>query len=278
MKIGPLQCDFKKRFYVMGILNVTPDSFSDGGAYHDPERAMDRVREMIAHGVDIIDIGGESTRPGAPGVSLEEELRRVQPVLKKIRQESNIPLSIDTRKAEVAQRALEAGTDMVNDVSAATFDPEMVSVVKKWGVPLVVMHSRGDPKTMASLADYGDVVLEVVRYLRQRVLDLTSQGVPFDKLILDPGLGFAKKPEHNWQILHRLELLCQLPQPILIGHSNKSFISNILGNKPHQLHDGNIAVAVLARMKGAGMIRVHEVASMVRVRRVMEAYEGGLRE
>ena len=273
MQIGTLKCDFKKRFYVMGILNVTPDSFSDGGQYNDPGRAIDRVHEMIAEGVDMIDVGGESTRPGAKLLPYEEEIQRIQPAIKRIRQEVDVPLSIDTRKSQVAHVALDEGVDMVNDVSAATFDPEMAYLVKEKGAPIVLMHMRGSPETMQSQTDYGDVAFEVKEYLQGRIQALVAQGVKKGQIIVDPGFGFAKDPGHNWQLMNRLETFQELGCPLLIGVSNKSFINKTFGDSFQGKLEVNLALAVAARLKGAGMIRVHQVAPTVKIRKAMEALE-----
>jgi dihydropteroate synthase len=273
MRIGSLQCDFQKRFYVMGILNVTPDSFSDGGQYCDPGSAMDRVHEMIAEGVDLIDIGGESTRPGAECVSPEEEWARVGPVIQRIRQEAQIPLSIDTRKASVASKAVEAGVNLINDVSGGQFDIDMATVVQTTRLPYVVMHMRGIPTTMKQEAIYQDVVSEVNQELGQRIRSLLDQGVSQSQLILDPGLGFAKTAEQSWQLLSRLETLQKWGCPLLVGWSNKSFINSIIKDNNQGKLEVNLAIAAVARSKGAGLIRVHHVAPTVKVRKVMEILE-----
>ena len=263
-----------ERTYLMGILNVTPDSFSDGGEFNSVETALAQARDMINHGVDIIDIGGESTRPNAEAVTIEEEIERVIPVIRQLRSESSIPISIDTTKATVAKEAIAAGADLVNDVSAATFDEEMLSTVAQLDVPIILMHIRGNPKTMQSLTDYQDVVAEVAEFLRTQVHRAIAGGIKRDKIIIDPGIGFAKKAEQSLELLQRLDELKALNLPILVGVSRKSFMRPILQqDDPKERIWGTAAACYGAIARGADILRVHDVAQMYDVCRVADAIE-----
>lgn len=273
-KMGDRFFNWGERTYLMGILNVTPDSFSDGGEFDTVETALVQAREMIAHGVDIIDIGGESTRPNAAEISVEEELQRVVPVIQQLRQESSIPISIDTTKAIVAQKAIAAGADIVNDISAATFDEEMLTMVAQLNVPLILMHIRGTPKTMQSLTDYQDVVAEVAEFLKIQVAKATTSGIAKDKIIIDPGIGFAKTAEQSLQLLQRLAELKALELPILVGVSRKSFLRPILHqNDPKERVWGTAAACYGAIARGADILRVHDVSQMYDICRVADAIE-----
>ncbi len=262
---------------VMGVLNVTPDSFSDGGKYLMWDAAEARVREMIGEGADIIDIGGESTRPGSEAVSLEEELERVVPIIKAIRQFSDIPISIDTTKAEVARQAISAGADIINDVSALRSDVQMIEVVRQSGAPIILMHMLGSPKTMQANPHYDDCVKEVVLFLSERIEYCESHGIARDKIIIDPGVGFGKRLKDNLAIMQNLGEFKRLGYPVLIGTSRKSFIGMITGKKdePEKRIGGSVASALLAIMKGADIIRVHDVAATVEAVKVLKAIEGG---
>lgn len=262
------------RTYLMGILNVTLDSFSDGGEFNNRETALAQARDMIANGVDIIDIGGESTRPNAESVTVEEELKRVIPIIEQLRQESSIPISIDTTKAIVAQKAIAAGADIVNDISGATFDDQMLVTVAKLKVPLILMHLRGNPKTMQSLTNYQDVVAEVIKFLRIQVTKATASGIAQDKIIIDPGIGFAKTAEQSLELLQGLGELKALELPILVGVSRKSFMAPILHqNDPKERVWGTAAACYGAIAKGADILRVHDVSQMYDVCRVADAIE-----
>ena len=263
-----------ERTYLMGILNVTPDSFSDGGEFNSIETALAQARDMINHGVDIIDIGGESTRPNAEAVTIEEEIERVIPVIRQLRSESSIPISIDTTKATVAKEAIAAGADLVNDISAATFDEEMLSTVAQLDVPIILMHIRGNPQTMQSLTDYQDVVAEVKEFLNERVSKAIACGIKRDKIIIDPGIGFAKKAEQSLELLQRLPELKTLELPILVGVSRKSFMRPILQqDDPKERIWGTAAACYGAIARGADILRVHDVAQMYDVCRVADAIE-----
>lgn len=259
------------RPYVMGILNVTPDSFSDGGNTFEPEQAVARALAMVEEGADIIDIGGESSRPGAQPVPVTEELRRVLPVIEQIRRHSTIPLSLDTRKASVAQAGLEAGVNWINDISAGESDPELVDVVVAHRSPLVVMHMRGTPQTMQRQTQYDDVVNEVRTYLARRSAELLERGI--EELILDPGLGFAKTLEQNLTLLQQLGTFKALGHPIMIGASRKSFIQRMLSSSSKDILEGNLAVAAHAIGCGCDILRVHDVAETARLCRIIDALQ-----
>ena len=274
LTIGDRIFHWGARTYLMGILNVTPDSFSDGGEFNNWETALAQARDMIANGVDIIDIGGESTRPNAESVTVEEELKRVIPVIEQLRQESSIPISIDTTKAIVAQKAIAAGADIVNDISGATFDEQMLVTVAQLKVPLILMHLRGNPKTMQSLTDYQDVVAEVIKFLSRQVTKATASGIAQDKIIIDPGIGFAKTAEQSLELLQRLGELKALELPILVGVSRKSFMAPILHrNDPQERVWGTAAACYSAIARGADILRVHDVPHMYDVRRIADAIE-----
>jgi dihydropteroate synthase len=256
---------------VMGVLNVTPDSFSDGGLWFDSERAVEHGLAMIDEGAAIIDIGGESTRPGADPVPEDEELRRVIPVIEALIEQTDAPLSIDTRKPSVARRAVDAGASIINDTAGETADPEMDSVVAKSGAAAVVMHSRGTPDTMRSLTKYDDVVADVAAFLRRRAGELESAGVPSDAIVLDPGFGFAKDPEQNLLLLNRIDELLAIGYPILVGTSRKSFLGAILDLPEADRLEGTEATVAWSVAKGAQLVRVHDVKEAVRIAAVAEA-------
>lgn len=256
----------------MGILNVTPDSFSDGGLYFDASAAVKRALQMVEDGADIIDIGGESTRPGAEPLPVEEELKRTIPVIEALAGEIPVPISIDTYKAAVAKRALDAGAAMVNDISGLRSDPEMPSVVSQYEVPVVVMHIRGKPKDMQQNPVYASLIPEILAYLEESIAIAAEAGISQDKIIIDPGIGFGKTFVHNLEIIHNLPMLSALRKPVLIGPSRKAFIGNILGDAPPGERLGGTAAAVaIAIFNGANIIRVHDVKEMVKVAKVADA-------
>jgi len=249
-----------ERTRVMGILNVTPDSFSDGGDFSDPAAAVDRALEMVAQGADIIDVGGESTRPGAEPVSATEEIRRTVEVIEQIRGQSDVFVSIDTMKAEVALRALEAGADIINDVSAFEADERMVEVAAQTRAGVVLMHMKGSPQTMQDHPGYGHVVSEVGGYLGNRLDFAEEHGVPRNRMVVDPGIGFGKAVEHNLELLRGLPELAKCGSPILVGASRKSFIGQVLGrDNPAGRLAGSLGVAAWAAIQGAHILRVHDV-------------------
>lgn len=257
------QFSWGTRTYLMGVLNVTPDSFSDGGRFNTVATALGHARELIAAGADIIDIGGQSTRPQAPEIALDEELERVLPIVEALRQETDIPISIDTTRAAVAQATIAAGADMINDISGATFDPQMLSTVAAAGVPLVLMHLRGTPQTMQQLTDYTDLLGQIYQFLADRVAAAIAAGIPASHLAIDPGIGFAKTYEQNVEILRRLPELQALHCPILIGPSRKSFIGHILHQPdPAARVWGTAASCCAAIAGGADIVRVHDVRQM----------------
>jgi dihydropteroate synthase len=261
----------------MGIVNVTPDSFYDGGKRFDSGRAAADALEMIEAGAEILDIGGESTRPGAQPVPLEEELRRVLPVIRELRKNLNTPISIDSYKEAVARAALDAGADIVNDISALRFDPGMAALVAGEGVPVILMHMQGVPRTMQVEPHYRDVVREVQDFLVERVRSAGDAGVAKERIIIDPGIGFGKTLEHNLALLKGLQSLKSLGQPLLVGVSRKAFIGKILnGAAPQARLEGSLAAAVAAALSGANIIRVHDVSETHRALRVADAIRSGL--
>jgi dihydropteroate synthase len=257
---------------VMGVVNVTPDSFSDGGRFFEPERALAQALAMEAEGAAIIDVGGESTRPvGAHAVSLDVELARVTPVLELLRRHLRIPVSIDTRKAEVARLALRYGAGIINDVSALSADSAMAPLAAQARCAVILMHMRGGPENHMKFARYRNVVAEVARYLRTQSRFALGAGVEASRIIVDPGLGFAKLARHNLELLGGLAKLCELGYPVLIGASRKSFVRKIAGEGLLETQAGNAAVNALAIANGASLLRVHEAGAAVAVMRMVEA-------
>ncbi|HLM17090.1 MAG TPA: dihydropteroate synthase [Acidimicrobiia bacterium] len=261
---------------VMGIVNVTPDSFSDGGRFLDPDAAVSHGLELAAAGADLLDVGGESTRPGAEPVGEDEELRRVLPVVRRLAVEGGVPVSIDTSKAAVAAAALDAGATIVNDVAAGA-DPDMFAAVATAGAGLVVMHMRGEPRTMQQDAHYDDVVVEVGDFLVDRLAAARDAGIHRASLCADPGLGFGKTAVHNLELLARLgELVARVDVPVLVGPSRKSFIARVLGDDLVARDDGTLATAVWAVDQGARVVRVHDAgaaADALRLLAVMDAID-----
>lgn len=242
---------------VMGILNVTPDSFSDGGHFHSIEDAFARAEKMIEAGVSIIDIGGESTRPGAPDVSLKEELQRTIPVIKAIREKYDVWISIDTSKAEVMRQAILAGADMINDVRAL-LEPNALEIAAQFDVPVCLMHMQGQPRTMQSNPNYNDVIVDIGTFLAERVEACERAGINKNRIVLDPGFGFGKSLQHNYEILDKLSDFHQFGFPILAGMSRKSMIFKLLNKKPSETVAASVACATVAAMKGAQILRVHD--------------------
>ncbi|MEF1254640.1 MULTISPECIES: dihydropteroate synthase [unclassified Vibrio] len=242
---------------VMGILNVTPDSFSDGGRYHSLDNALAQAQRMIEAGVTIIDIGGESTRPGAPDVALEEELQRVIPVIRAIRKQHDVWISIDTSKAEVMRQAIEAGADIINDVRALQ-EPGALDVAAQSGLPICLMHMQGQPRTMQSNPHYEDLLKEVGEFLQERIEACEKVGIQRSQLILDPGFGFGKTLQHNYHMLAHLEQFHQFGLPILAGMSRKSMLFKLLDKAPDECIAASVSCATIAAMKGAQIIRVHD--------------------
>ncbi len=256
-----------KRTLVMGILNVTPDSFSDGGNFSDPTAAAERALEMVAQGADIIDIGGESTRPGAAPIHVTEEIRRTALVIEKIREKSNVLISIDTMKAETARRAMEAGADIINDISAFKADEKMTDIAAEMKAGVVLMHMKGSPQTMQNAPNYYNVAQEVRAYLEDRLNFATRRGVQRGNIVIDPGIGFGKTIEHNLALLRGIPELAQCNRPILIGASRKSFIG---GNNPKNRRAGSLGAAAWAAVCGAHILRVHDVIDTCDVCRLVD--------
>ncbi|MEX2529856.1 MAG: dihydropteroate synthase [Gemmatimonadota bacterium] len=260
-----------KRPLVMGILNVTPDSFSDGGELTSPERLLGRAATMVREGAAILDVGGESTRPGAEAVLEEEELRRVVPAVERLRREFDVPISVDTRKARVAKEALDAGASIVNDVSGLAFDPGMRGVVADAGAGVVIMHMRGTPADMRERATYGDVVEEVRSELLEAVESALAAGVEPATIVVDPGIGFAKTPAHSFELVAGLEGLVELGYPVMVGPSRKSFLGALVGAPPADRVVSGAVVCALAYERGARLFRVHDVRETVQSLAVAEA-------
>jgi dihydropteroate synthase len=261
---------FGSRPLVMGILNVTPDSFSDGGRFTDPEAAVARAQQMESEGADLIDIGGESTRPGAAPVSVEEECCRVLPILDRLLDRVRIPISIDTTKTEVARRALEAGAEIVNDVGGGEWDPGLLPLVAEKKAGYVLMHSRGRPGTMQDNPQYENVVEEVRAWLERRLTDCAKLGLPAENIVCDPGIGFGKTVEHNMALLAGLPRLAELGRPILVGVSRKSFLKR-LGGEEH-LALSNVVAQVWSSALGASIWRVHDVVEAAAAARLIQAF------
>lgn len=265
-----------ERTLVMGILNVTPDSFSDGGRFLARDSAIRQAERMAEEGADIIDVGGESTRPGADPLTAEEELDRILPVIEALHSRIPTPLSVDTWKSEVARHAAEAGAAMVNDISALTFDPDMARTVAELGVPVCLMHIRGKPKDMQENPRYDDVVVEVKEWLGERIEHAKSMGIARENIIIDPGFGFGKAVAHNLELLRRLRELTDLGYPIMTGTSRKSTIGKVLGGlPPEERLEGTAATVTLSIANGASIVRVHDVKEMVRVARMTDAVVRG---
>jgi dihydropteroate synthase len=262
-----------KKTYIMGILNVTQDSFSDGGQYFDKSSAIERAVQMVEDGADIIDIGGESTRPGSGIVNEEEEFKRTIPVIEALSKKITVPISIDTYKSTVAKHALEAGASMVNDISGLGFDPHMSEVVAKSRVPIVIMHIKGTPRDMQLNPFYEALIPEIMDYFRARIAIAKQAGISDDKIIIDPGLGFGKTFDNNLEIIRNLRNFSLFEKPILIGPSRKAFIGNILGGDAPVTErlEGTAAAVAISIINGANIVRVHDVKEMVKVARVADA-------
>jgi dihydropteroate synthase len=259
---------------VMGILNVTPDSFSDGGMFRDVSKAVAHAEEMAAEGAGIIDIGGESTRPGAEFLTEAEQIARVIPVIQRLAARLRVPISIDTTRAGVALQALDAGAQIVNDISALRQDAAMAPLVAKRGAPVVLMHMQGQPRNMQKKPVYRDVVAEVRDFLAARIAWAVEQGIDAEQIIVDPGFGFGKSFEHNMSLLRELDALRSLSRPILVGTSRKGMLGHILGVPPAERVFGTAATVAAAAERGAAIVRVHDVRSAVHVVKVMAAIQG----
>ncbi|QSB50337.1 dihydropteroate synthase [Parageobacillus toebii] len=267
LRCGDYELDLRKKTMIMGIVNVTPDSFSDGGRFYDIDRAVEHAKRLVADGADIIDIGGESTRPGAEKVSLEEELRRVIPVVKAVAQEIDVPISIDTYKAEVAKQAIEAGAHIINDVWGAKADAKMAEVAAFYDVPIILMHNRHD-------LQYRDLISDMISDLMESVAIAKRAGVRDENIILDPGIGFAKILEHNLEVMRRLDEFAKLGYPLLLGTSRKRFIGHVLDLPVNERVEGTGATVCLGIVKGAHIVRVHDVLPIARMAKMMDAMLG----
>jgi dihydropteroate synthase len=267
--------DLDSRTFIMGVINVTPDSFFDGGRYFTIDNAVKHGQRMASEGADIIDIGGESTRPSSDPLSLGEELRRIIPVIKALSQEIAIPISIDTYKSEVARRALEAGARMVNDISAMRFDPAIGQVVASAGVPIVLMHMKGAPKNMQDNPVYGDLLGEITDFLRKVTDKAVSLGIKRDLIIIDPGIGFGKSFDDNLMIIRDLHRFSSLGYPVLVGTSNKSFIGHVLDLPVESRDTGTMATIAAAVMNGAHIIRTHNVKAAKETVAIIDAIKSG---
>ena len=263
--------DFSSRAYIMGIVNITPDSFYDGGAYDTLERAAEHAVFLAGHGADILDIGGESTRPGAETVPLHEELERVVPAIREIRRRVSIPLSIDTRKAAVARAALEEGADLINDISGLKFDPDMPGIAALFNCPVIVMHMQGTPGTMQIDPKYDDVIKEIRDYFLDRIKALQCAGISESNILLDPGIGFGKRLKDNLLILNRLDSFSKLGFPLVVGPSRKRFIGDVLGLPVSERLEGTSAAVAAAILRGANIVRVHDVREIKRVVKMIDA-------
>ncbi len=266
---GSYQLDLS-RPHVMGIVNVTPDSFSDGGKYESTEKAVEHALQLVAEGADILDIGGESTRPGATPVSLEEELRRVLPVIEKLSKTAGVPLSVDTYKPEVMRAAIAAGADMVNDVRALQ-EPGALEIVSQSKAGVCLMHMQGIPQTMQVNPQYGDVVAEVKAFLSERLHAANKAGITSERIVLDPGFGFGKRTEHNIALLQNLQSIADIGRPLLVGLSRKSVLGQILGGDEYVRLYASIAACVICAMKGARIVRVHDVKATADALKVVAA-------
>ncbi len=279
MKLGSYCLEFGRRTLIMGILNVTPDSFSDGGKFFGYETAVSQGEKMVEDGADIIDIGGESTRPFSDTISEEEELRRVLPVIEKLASKYSVPISIDTTKSGVARRALEAGASIINDVGAFRMDPELAEVAAKYEVPIILMHMKGTPKTMQKAPFYDDLIGEIKGFLLDRIDYAVKKGISISRIIIDPGIGFGKTTDHNLNIICNLKQFASLEVPIIIGPSRKAFIRNILKGHfgeefqpDHPMVEAGTQTAITAGiLNGAHIVRVHDVAGAVISAKIADA-------
>jgi dihydropteroate synthase len=266
---------FERRAQLMAVLNITPDSFSDGGSFLEPDQAADHARRLVGEGAVILDIGGESTRPGSDPVPLEEELRRVIPVIRQLHREfPDIVLSIDTYKAETARQAVAAGADMINDITALRGDPQMVKVVKETGAGVVLMHMQGTPKTMQAAPYYRDVVAEVTDFLEERRAFACNHGVEFERIALDPGFGFGKRDQDNVRLIQRLDAIAALGSPTVVGISRKSTLARLSGETQLPFSERlspTVAATCLLRLGGAQVLRVHDVRANLEALRMTEA-------
>ncbi len=264
-----------RRTHIMGVLNVTPDSFSDGGRYLQRDKAIEHGLSMARDGADIIDVGGESTRPYSEKISSDEELDRVIPVVQALRKNLRIPISIDTCKADVARQALKAGASIINDISALRFDPDMISVAAEAGVPVILMHMQGSPRDMQANPTYENLIPEILDFLKGAMDKGVAGGIGKDMIIVDPGIGFGKTFDHNLQIIRELAQFNALERPILLGPSNKAFIGHILHKEPHDRDTGSMAAVAAGVLNGAHIVRVHNVKKTMETVKMIDAIKRG---
>ncbi len=264
-----------RRTHVMGVLNVTPDSFSDGGRYFDLDNAVEHALVMAREGADIIDVGGESTRPYAPKISTNEEMDRVIPVIEALSEELTIPISIDTYKHEVAQEALKRGASIINDISALRFDPQMASIAAKAGVPVILMHMKGTPENMQDDPAYEDLITEILGFLKGAIRRAMAAGINEDLILVDPGIGFGKTFDDNLKIIRDLSRFHVLQRPVLLGPSNKAFIGHILDREPDRRDTGTMATIAYMVMNGAHIVRAHNVKKTVETIKMIETIKRG---
>ncbi len=267
-----------RRTHIMGIVNVTPDSFSDGGLFFEPDRAVTHALKLVDEGADIIDVGGETTRPGSTPVDAEEEVTRVVPVIEALASKIDAPISIDTYKSVVAEKAVEAGADIINDISALHFDPDMARTVACLDVPVILMHIKGTPENMQQAPHYESLIFEITQYLRESIGMAQDAGIDIDKIIIDPGIGFGKSIDegHNLKIIHRLSEFKDLGRPILVGVSRKAFIGRILDADVTEREEGTAAAVSAAVLNGANIVRVHNVGMIKKVVKVIDAIRNAL--
>lgn len=265
--------NLSKRTHIMGVINVTPDSFSDGGFFFDPNRAIAHALKLVDEGADIIDIGGETTRPGSKPITAETEISRVIPVIERLAPKIDVPISIDTYKSLVAERAIEAGAEIINDISALNFDPKMPEIASRHDIPVVLMHIKGTPENMQQNPCYVSVISEIIEYLKDSIEMAEKAGIDPHKIIIDPGIGFGKSLDdgHNLKIINRLSEFKSLGKPILVGPSRKAFIGKILNADVTQREEGTAAAVSAAVLNGANIVRVHNVGMIRKVVRVIDA-------
>ncbi len=271
IRCGDHTLELGRQSLLMGTINVTPDSFSEGGSFFQTEQAIKQGERLASEGADILDVGGESTRPFSEPVDAQEELRRVIPVISELAQRTSIPISIDTCKAQVARAALDAGATIINDISALRFDPEMVQVAATAKVPLILMHMQGTPGTMQIDPHYGSLLSEIIAFLEERIQYACIAGVPREQIIVDPGIGFGKTVNHNLLLIKHLHVFATLGQPILLGTSRKSFIGAVLDKEVTEREPGTWATVCACIIKGAHIVRVHEVATCRQIADMIDA-------
>jgi len=271
LQVNGNKYDLGQQTWIMGVLNITPDSFSDGGLFLSKDKAVEQGLKLIADGADILDIGGESTRPGSDAVTAAEELKRVVPVISALRKHTDTLISIDSTKSQVSRAALDAGADIINDISSFRFDPGMIPLAAERQVPVIIMHMLGTPKNMQTDPHYENLLYEVKLFLEERIKAAVSGGIKKENIIIDPGIGFGKRQEDNLCLLKNLDFLEELGQPILVGPSRKSFIGNILNLPPQDRIEGTIASALISLLHGANILRIHDVAAVKRAAKVVDS-------